>query len=99
MFFASSALAGTITVDFSYPETSNAGITGFRLMRDGVLDTDNVPSTVRTFTAPAQTDQKDHSYVLVAVGKYGQLMESTPYIFKWVAPVIPKPTYLKVTAK
>ena len=97
LVFASSILAaGTITVTFSYPEASNETITGFRLMRDGALDTDNVPPTVRSFTAPAQSDQKDHSYTLVAVGKYGQLMESTPYVLKWIAPIIPKPTYLKV---
>jgi hypothetical protein len=96
LVFASSLLAQTLTVTFSYPEASNQDITGFRLLRDGVLDTDNVPPTVRTFTAPAQGDQKDHSYTLVAVGKYGQLAESTPYVFKWVAPTIAKPTYLKV---
>ena len=88
--------AATLTVVFTYPEASNADITGFRLMRDGVLDTDNVPPTVREFTCPSAGDQKDHSYILVAVGKYGQLAESTAYVLKWVAPVIVKPTYLKV---
>lgn len=86
-----------ITVTFSYTEASNATITGFRLMRDGVMECDNIAPELRTFNCKSPPDdQKDHSYTLVAVGKYGQLAESTPYVFKWVAPTIPKPTYLKV---
>jgi hypothetical protein len=96
LLMASTVMASTVVVTFRYPEASNADIAGFRLMRDGVLDTDNVLPTVRTFTTTRPEDAKDHSYVLIAVGKYGQLAESTPFVLKWVAPAIPKPTYLNL---
>jgi hypothetical protein len=92
----SSAYAATAAATFVFPIESEKDIKGFQLIRDGVVDIDNIPKNVRSFNVNSPAEIKDsYTYVIVAVGLLGQQSESLPYVYSWTAPTIPKPTTLR----
>jgi len=96
LMFATTAFCRPMIATFRYPLEDESKITGYRLYIDnGILLKDNIPTNVRTFVFDGPDDNLDHTYVLSAFNAYTEA-KSNPYIYKWVAPVIVKPTYLNI---
>jgi hypothetical protein len=97
LLFTTQVFARDLTVTFVYPVEAQVDVLAFRLMRDGVVDKDNIPFNIRSFTTVALDDGKDHIYSIQALGKFNNVGPlSTPYTLKWTVPTLYKPTYLKV---
>lgn len=90
------AFARQVEVTFQYPIDKENLINEFKLYRDtDILIQEGLPPSARVFTVPAEADTIDHTYYIVAVGPYSVSPKSTAFLLKWVAPIIPKPTYIK----
>lgn len=93
---ATISLARQVEVSFQYPIDKENLITEFKLYRDtDILVKEGLAPNLRLFTVPAEADTIDHTYYVVAVGPYSTSLKSTGFLLKWVAPLIPKPTYIK----